>query len=108
MQTIEIEWRGEATLPEISEALNDNGRVDLVLPANFNHALFAHLYPGTTAGAEEIDIQGGPELLHSVARVDGLDDLLALKDLAETVDARIHIISPPRLIMTRGEAASPA
>ena len=107
MRTIEIEWRGEATIPEISEALSDNGRVDLVLPANFNHALFAHLYPGTAAGAEEIDIQGGPELLHSVAGVDGLDDLLALKDLAEAVDARIRIISPPRLIMTRGEAASP-
>ena len=107
MRAIEIEWRGETTIPEISEALNDNGRVDLVLPANFNHALFAHLYPGTAAGVEEIDIQGGPELLHSVAGVDGLDDLLALKDLAEAVGARIRIISPPRLIMTRGEAAPP-
>lgn len=107
MRKIEIEWRGEATIPEISEALNDNGRVDLVLPANFNHALFAHLYPDTEAGAEEIDIEGGPELLRSVAGVDGLDDLLALKDLAETVDARIHIVSPPRLIMTCGAPASP-
>ena len=107
MRTTEIEWRGEATIPEISEALNDNGRVDLVLPANFNHALFARLYPGTAAGAEEIDIRGGPELLRSVASVDGLDDLRTLMDLAETVDARIHVISPPRLIMTCGEPASP-
>jgi hypothetical protein len=106
MQGIEIEWRGEATIPEVGAALDTNGRADVVLPANYNHALFVHLYPDTEAGMEDIDVTGGTEVVRSIAEVEGLQDLDALADLVEARAAEVRVISPPRIIITHEYARS--
>lgn len=103
MQGIEIEWQGEATIPQIGEALDSNGRADLVLPANYNHALFVHLYPDTEAGVEDIDVTGGAEVIRSIAEIEGLQDLDAVADLVESSKAEVRVVSPPRVIITHSE-----
>ena len=104
MQGIEIEWSGEATIPEIGAALDTSGRADIVLPANYNHALFVHLYPETEAGMEDIDVTGGAEVIRSIAEVEGLQDLDALADLVEATGAEVRVISPPCIIITHERA----
>lgn len=107
MRKMEIEWQGESTVPEVAGGLKMCDRIELSLPNNFNHALFAHFYPNAVPGVEELNIHGGAEVLRRAAEVDGLEDLQALVDLVVDEQAHVRIISPPRIIISRDATDEP-
>ncbi len=81
------------TFAEIAAGLAENGRVEVLLPSNFNHALFAHFYPDAPAGVEAFDINGGAEVLQRAAELDGLDDMRALQRWVAERQARVHCLA---------------
>lgn len=99
MRMNEIEWQGPQTLAGISAGLDEYGRVEVVLPHNFNHAVFEHLCGDGLSGVEQIDVNGGAELVRAIAAVDGLEDLTPLAEVVENARATVHVISPPRIII---------
>ena len=99
MRMNEIEWQGEQTLAGITAGLQQHGRVEVVLPHNFNHAVFKHLCVDASSDVEQIDVHGGSELVRALAQVDGLEDLTPLAEVVEKARAKVHIVSPPRIII---------
>lgn len=107
MRLTEIEWQGDSSLVEIAAGLEENGKVEVLLPSNFNHALFAHFYPDAPAGIEALDINGGAEVLQRAAELDGLEDLRALQRWVAERQARVQLLSPPRIVIRRAQTDEP-
>lgn len=101
-QGMKLEWNGHDTLVAVRAALMQRLLVEIHLPANYHHALFARIRPDAPpAGAETLDVNGGPELLAEVAHVDGLQEFGQLFVPASETQTRVQIRSPsPTVIMT--------
>lgn len=93
-------WRGKETADAILASLVPPARVEIVLPANYNHALFAGLNPETDAAqTEELNIEGDVMLLRKVAGLRGLEDLAALIEPLSGLAATVTVLSPPRIVI---------
>ena len=98
-----LTWRGQETIESVMALLDRTMRIEIELPANYNHALFSLLHPGKTASAvESVDRSAGPELLTEIASLAGLEKLGELKETLST-KTTIRIVSPPRVIITLPE-----
>lgn len=98
-------WQGDDTITAVHELLDTVRRIEITLPANYNHALFTALHPDpAVAGAETIDSRAGPELLRTIAQVRGLEPLSALADILRPLDARVQLLSPPLLVIYTSES----
>lgn len=93
-------WRGPQTLDDIMGSLVPPTRLEIVLPVNFNHALFAHLHPDDdTAQTEVLDIEGDETLLHKIAMLRGLEALAALIEPLSRLETTVTVLSPPRIVI---------
>lgn len=93
-------WRGKETVDAILASLAPPARVEIVLPENYNHALFACLNPeADTAQTEELDIEGDVVLLRKVASLRGLEDLAVLIEPLSGLAATVAVLSPPRIVI---------
>lgn len=93
-------WQGSASIDRCAELLRAGRTVELQLPSNFNHALFAELHGDVpTPQAERLDVAGGPDLLSRIARIDGLESLQGLQPSARDSAAEVRIVSPARLVI---------
>ena len=93
-------WQGDDTIAAVRKLLTTAQRIEITLPANYNHALFTALHPdAASAAAETIDSQAGPELLQQIAQVRGLEPMSTLADILRPLGARVHLLSPPLLVI---------
>lgn len=93
-------WRGKETVDAILANLVPPARVEIVLPVNYNHALFAGLNPEADAAqTEELDIKGDVMLLRKVASLRGLEDLAAMIEPLSGLAATVAVLSPPRIVI---------
>ena len=93
-------WRGKETVDAILASLVPPARVAIVLPENYNHALFAGLNPAAdNAQTEELDIEGDVMLLRKVSSLRGLEDLAALIEPLSGLAASVTVLSPPRIVI---------
>ncbi|NIP71825.1 MAG: hypothetical protein GWO16_01775 [Gammaproteobacteria bacterium] len=107
--TERLMWEGSETVHAATEALRRNEDVELELPGNFHHALFAHMYPDAASGAlEDVDMTGGAELIARLAELKGLEPLVELsKEVAKT-PAEVYVQSPVPKIIIRFPVSPPA
>lgn len=99
----EFIWRGRETVDAVLASLTPPARIEIVLPANYNHAVFVQLHPeADVAQPEELDLEGDGTLLREIARVRGLEDLADLVGPLSTLNAVVGILSPPRILITLG------
>lgn len=99
----EFTWRGRETVDAVLGSLTPPARIAIVLPANYNHALFVHLHPEAAAPQpEELNLEGDVTLLREIARVRGLEDLADLVDPLAALNAVVGVLSPPRIMITLG------
>ncbi len=97
---VSLTWHGHETVAAIPEMLEVTERIEVMLPADYNHALFRALNPdASTADLEQLDVRGGPELLTEMARVNGLQELEMLIDALHAARAQVQIVSPPMLVI---------
>jgi hypothetical protein len=76
-------------------------QIEIALPADYNHALFRALNPGAPpAIVENTDVSGGAELLEPIAAVHGLEALAPLARALRASHASLHVVSPPKLVIT--------
>lgn len=93
-------WRGRQTVDDILDRLAPPTRLEITLPENYNHALFAALNPeANVAQAEALNIEGDVMLLRKVARLRGLEDLAALIEPLSGLAATVTVLSPPRIVI---------
>ncbi|MDT8385869.1 MAG: hypothetical protein RQ736_00005 [Thiogranum sp.] len=105
---VALTWHGHETVAAIPEMLEVTERIEVVLPADYNHALFRALHPrASSSDLEQLDVRGGPELLAQMARVNGLQELEILIDALHAARAQVQIVSPPMLVI-EVNAARPA
>lgn len=98
---IRLTWHGHETVALIPKLLEEAERIEIILPFDYNHALYHALNPDAQAADfEDIDNQGGPELLSQIATVSGLDELERLTEILRNVQASVRITSPPTLLIT--------
>ena len=78
-QKTQLLWRGRETIDEVLPLIKPSATIEIQLAAEYHHALFRAVHPAAPPGAvEEIDADGGPELLTKVAAINGLEDMKAL------------------------------
>lgn len=93
-------WHGDDTIETVRGLLDTAQSIEITLPASYNHALFRAFNPGAAdAVLEDLDVHGDAELLTTVARVHGLEALADLRPVLEPLPARVHVLSPPTLII---------
>lgn len=98
---VRLMWHGYETIEVIPELLNQAEKIEIQLPADYNHALFRALHPDSPAAeVEDIDISGGPELLNDIATVSGLEAFSVLIQELTAVHASVRILSPPKLVIS--------
>lgn len=98
---VKLTWHGEETVEAVLEHIGAAQHIEVIFPSNYNHALFRALNPEASEGAaEDLDAQGGAEVLTRMARVSGLESLARLRQALGNAGARIELYSPPRLIIT--------
>lgn len=99
--SIKLTWQGKATIQAIKKFINDAEEIKIVLPDNYNHALFHAFSPDASNELmEELNISGGAELLSKISNVSGLEDIKELINIIELTKAKVQIISPPMLIIS--------
>lgn len=99
----EFTWRGRETVDGVLASLTPPARIEIVLPANYNHALFVQLHPEADAAQpEELNLEGDVTLLREIARVRGLEALADLVGPLSTLNAVVAVLSPPRILITLG------
>ena len=102
-------WRGTQGLPEVEAAIARGEEVEITLPHDTHHALFAHLYPAAApSDADSIDAVGGAELLHAMAGVAGLAELELLREPVRRARYWVELTSPlPHLELFPASVARP-
>lgn len=100
---IELAWEGDATIKEARSALRRGDEVEIGLAVGLHHALFRHLHPEDARGMpEDLEEEGGPELLRRIAGVAGLEELARLEQPAKLARYRVRLVSPdPRVLLAR-------
>jgi hypothetical protein len=97
---IHIRWSGDESVDIACKLVLERHSVELDLPLNLHHALFAHLFPDASpADPEEVDISGDVALLKRAAEIGGFGNLGRLIEPVSQTGARIHIQSPPPRII---------
>ena len=98
---IRLTWHGHETVSLIPGLINEFEKIEITLPLEYNHALFEKLHPDARAAdLEDIDAHGGPELLSRIATISGLEEMEKLTKDLHAVQAEVHIVSPPTLLIT--------
>lgn len=99
---INLTWRGRETVDAAQAAIVDRHDVEVQLPADFHHAMFARFYPDAAPGTvEALDVQGGAEILARAADIRGLDALAQLQEPVRRGHASVRLVSPsPKLVIT--------
>ena len=98
---IKLTWHGHETVASIPALLDQAGQIEIILPLNYNHALFHRLHPhAPPAELETIDVSGGPELLAKIATINGLEELDALAGTLTATQALVRVVSPPKVVIT--------
>ena len=99
--SIKLTWHGLETVESIKKLLDDVKEIKVVLPFNFNHAIFHELCPdSTSAEMEDINISGGAEIISKLANLSGLEEMEGLVEILDTAKAKVRIISPPMVIIS--------
>lgn len=97
---IKLTWQGDATVARIASLLNQAERIDVALPAEYNHTLFRILHPDAdVAAVEAIDIDAAPEILDAIAKIRGLESLASLTAVLTRAKASVSLFSPPTLVI---------
>lgn len=100
MVKIDLKWRGQETIDAVRANLGPSTRIEIMLPADYNHALFTHLMPDASEGQlETLDIDGNADLIAGVAEVKGLEVLAKLVEPLSSLSAKVTIQSPPRIVI---------
>lgn len=90
-----LTWGGKGTSAYAIEALQQQAKVEIALPASIHHALFSRLYPDAgTAAVEAVDVSGGAELVATLATLSGLEAMTELVEPLARWGYRVHLISP--------------
>ncbi|MDZ7753405.1 MAG: hypothetical protein U5S82_17615 [Gammaproteobacteria bacterium] len=97
-------WQGRQTVEEVRglvASLKESVAVELQLPPDLHHTLYARLYPQATGEAvEEVALEGGAELLRRIEDLPGIDGLAAVRELVEQEGLKVRIVSPgPTIIL---------
>ena len=96
-----IQWSDPDAAAVAARTVREGQAVELDLPADFHHALMHHLQPDQDTGTEQLDQEGGAELLRKVATIRVLNELRDLAEAAAETDARVRIQSPaPQIMIT--------
>lgn len=100
-----IRWSGDAAVSQVVECLESGIEFQLELPPNVHHALFSRLRPDAAPGQPELlDIEGGSELIESIASVASLEALNQLDEPLAAAGAHLSVVSPhPRIVVTYAE-----
>ena len=100
--TVRLNWRGAKTVRSVASFLERQGSVALSLAPDLHHSLFVHLHPQAAPGQpEEVDTQGGAELLSRIAEIAGLEELARLVPALQAANARVQVESPAPTIHIR-------
>ncbi len=92
---LRLTWGGQVSLEQALRLLNEFGCVELELPAEFHHAVFTHLHPHSwETQLEQVDEEGGIELLERIAEIDQLSELLILRDAVAARSPHVSVRSP--------------
>ena len=106
-QRTRLLWRGRETIDHALSLIESHASIEFQLASEYHHALFRAVYPAASPGAlEEIDADGGPELLAKVATINGLEDMEALVSPLRKVRAAVRIWGRARISITVPEAPS--
>lgn len=91
----QVEWKGSETTAAARALVLSRRPVEIHLPANYHHALFARLRSGDApTSPETLDRAGGSELLLEIAQIDGLQDFDGLAPTVSQAGFKVHIVSP--------------
>jgi hypothetical protein len=95
-----LRWPGAGTLQAARGMIREGKRVEIELPLEVHYALHRHLHPDAAPGpVERLEVEGGAELLGSVATVAGLEEMEKLGTAVRRARYRVRVTSPePRLI----------
>lgn len=97
---ISLTWNGHDTVALIPELIGLAEKIEIILPASYNHALFRALNPDAPESAlEDLDTRAGPELLAHIATLHGLEDFADLADVLIDAQATLRLVSPPTLVI---------
>lgn len=97
---IRLSWQGRETIETLHTLMDHTEQIEIILPIDYNHALFHTLHPDAAASElEDIDASGGPELLAVVASINGLEEFASLTKILTAKQARVQVISPPKVII---------
>ena len=104
---IELAWEGEETVAACRDAMKRGAEVEIGLAVGLHHALFRHLHPDDARGMpEDLEEEGGPQLLRRIAAVAGLEELARLERPAKLARYRVRLVSPdPRVLLVRRRAS---
>lgn len=93
-------WEGSETIDAVQAKLASPARIEITLPPEYNHELFAQLMPDAPPGrAEQLDMEGDVGLLRVVARIEGLEDLASLIGPLSRLSARVKMRTPPTIVI---------
>ena len=92
-------WQGRESVDRCAALLLAGRGVELQLPRNFNHSLFAALQQPSMPQAELLDVTGGPDMLARIAGVGGLEDLRRLETPARGSGSSVRVVSPALLMI---------
>jgi hypothetical protein len=96
---VALVWGSARCIDGALEALARGDYVEMVLPADTHHALFAHLYPAADRGApENLDIRGAPQMVSRMATVAGLGGLERLEAPLARAGYRVGLSTPPPVL----------
>lgn len=101
-ESAQLSWRGQKTVEQVCDLIENAEKIVVEFPLNFNHALFRTLNAQAPESAvEQIDKCGGPQLLDDVATIRGLEALKQLAQALRQVKATVTLqfFSPPTLVI---------
>lgn len=98
MGIVSLSWNA-ACLEAAREVLRRGSRVDIALPLETHHALYRHVNPDAPPGPhEDIDAEGGEDLLQRIATVAGLEELADLVPALRRHRYRVELSGPDPLL----------
>lgn len=91
----------ETSIANAKALLMARGRVELQLPPDFHHVLYAKMQPVPPNNLELVDVEGGAELLEEIAHIKGLSMVGELIETVKATGAFVQVVSPgPLIILT--------
>jgi len=99
---VRLNWRGAGTARSLASFLERHTSVALNLAPELHHSLFVHLHPQAPPGQpEQVDVEGGAELLARIAEIPGLEALATLVAALQAARAQIQVQSPAPILRIR-------